>query len=108
MKQSKFETNRNIIINGKMDKNEALKYVEQIRNANPDKDIEKFVFNVDGEYVDVNYTYHTKNFERIRRITGYLVGTLDRFNDAKRAEVEDRVKHPVGSGDDEKLLEKIK
>ena len=32
-------------------------------------------------------------FERIRRITGYLVGTLDRFNDAKRAEVEDRVKH---------------
>lgn len=32
-------------------------------------------------------------FERIRRITGYLVGTLDRFNDAKRAEVLDRVKH---------------
>lgn len=32
-------------------------------------------------------------FERIRRITGYLVGTVERFNDAKRAEVEDRVKH---------------
>ena len=32
-------------------------------------------------------------FERIRRITGYLVGTLDRFNDAKRDEVENRVKH---------------
>ena len=32
-------------------------------------------------------------FERIRRVTGYLVGTLDRFNDAKRAEVRDRVKH---------------
>lgn len=32
-------------------------------------------------------------FERIRRITGYLVGTLDRFNDAKRAEESDRVKH---------------
>lgn len=32
-------------------------------------------------------------FERIRRITGYLVGTLDRFNDAKRAEVKHRVKH---------------
>ena len=32
-------------------------------------------------------------FERIRRITGYLVGTLDRFNDGKRAEVNDRVKH---------------
>ena len=34
-------------------------------------------------------------FERIRRITGYLVGTLDRFNNAKRAEVADRVKHSL-------------
>lgn len=34
-----------------------------------------------------------KPFDRIRRITGYLVGTLDRFNDAKRAEEADRVKH---------------
>ena len=34
-------------------------------------------------------------FERIRRITGYLVGTLDRFNDAKRAEERDRVKHSI-------------
>ena len=32
-------------------------------------------------------------FERIRRITGYLVGTLDRWNDAKRAEEKDRVVH---------------
>lgn len=32
-------------------------------------------------------------FERIRRITGYLVGTVERFNNAKRAEVRDRVKH---------------
>lgn len=32
-------------------------------------------------------------FERIRRLTGYLNGSLDRFNDAKRAEVRDRVKH---------------
>jgi ribonucleoside-triphosphate reductase len=34
-------------------------------------------------------------FERIRRITGYLVGTLDRFNNAKRAEERDRVKHSL-------------
>lgn len=34
-------------------------------------------------------------FERIRRITGYLVGTLDRFNDAKKAEERDRVKHSI-------------
>ncbi len=36
-------------------------------------------------------------FERIRRITGYLVGTLDSFNDAKRAEVDDRVTHSTMS-----------
>lgn len=37
----------------------------------------------------------TQPFERIRRITGYLVGTLDKWNDAKRAEERDRVKHQV-------------
>ena len=33
------------------------------------------------------------SFDRIRRITGYLVGTVDRFNNAKRQEERDRVKH---------------
>lgn len=37
-------------------------------------------------------------FERIRRITGYLVGTIDRFNDAKRVEEGDRVKHSLSKG----------
>lgn len=39
-------------------------------------------------------------FERIRRITGYLVGTLDRFNDGKRAEEHDRVKHSASVQDE--------
>lgn len=34
-----------------------------------------------------------REFERIRRITGYLVGTMDRWNNAKQAEEKDRVKH---------------
>ncbi len=34
-------------------------------------------------------------FDRIRRITGYLVGTTERFNNAKRAEEKDRVKHGI-------------
>ncbi len=41
----------------------------------------------------------TVRFERIRRITGYLVGTIDRFNNGKRAEERDRVKHDVTSED---------
>ena len=50
---------------------------------------------VDGDFVDLDYRYADQPFERIRRITGYLVGTLDRFNDAKRAEEHDRVKHEL-------------
>lgn len=42
-----------------------------------------------------------RRFERIRRITGYLVGTLDRFNNAKRAEEHDRIKHGTGGKTDE-------
>jgi ribonucleoside-triphosphate reductase len=38
-------------------------------------------------------------FQRIRRITGYLVGTLDKWNDAKKAEEKDRVKHEVKKND---------
>ena len=48
---------------------------------------------VDGEYVELAYHYHNQPFHRIRRITGYLVGTLDRWGNAKRAEERDRIKH---------------
>ena len=43
--------------------------------------------------VDLNWTAHGEKFERIRRVTGYLVGTLDRWNNAKQAEERERVKH---------------
>ena len=49
------------------------------------------------EVADCDIMYILRRpFERIRRITGYLVGTTDRFNDAKQAEEHDRVKHGVG------------
>ena len=47
----------------------------------------------DGEFADVKTNLGPRPFERIRRITGYLVGTLERFNDGKAAEERDRVKH---------------
>ena len=43
--------------------------------------------------VSIDYVLQPQKFERIRRITGYLVGTIDRWNNAKRAEEHDRVKH---------------
>lgn len=81
------------VTGGVLSQKEIDAYIMQIKEANPDKEFKTFDFTVDGEYVDVNYTYDSVPFERIRRITGYLVGTVDRFNNAKRAEVESRVKH---------------
>ena len=50
---------------------------------------------LDGYVARANSKYHLtpRTFSRIRRITGYLVGDMDRWNDAKTAEEKDRVKH---------------
>ena len=50
---------------------------------------------IDKEHVELTYHVEGEPFERVRRITGYLVGTLDRWNNAKQAEERDRVKHDV-------------
>lgn len=53
-------------------------------------------------YFDEHAEYFDEGkFERLRRITGYLVGTLDRWNDAKKAEEKARVKHSVNSAIDD-------
>ena len=46
----------------------------------------------------MNYEFEHVPFERIRRITGYLVGTMEQWNNAKSAEEHDRVKHEVNIG----------
>ncbi len=75
---------------------EIDEYVKYINNKNPDKEIAELNLKANGDYVDLSYTFKSDvPFERIRRITGYLVGTLDRFNDGKKAEERDRVKHDV-------------
>ena len=86
----------NIAVNvrgAKLEQSEIEAYIARAEEKYPDKRIAGIDIVVDGEYVDLTYHWDTVPFERIRRITGYLVGTLDRFNDAKRAEEADRVKH---------------
>ena len=61
-----------------------------------DEEITLLKIKVDGDHVDLETHKKTAGFQRIRRITGYLVGTLDRFNDGKLAEVKDRVSHNYG------------
>ena len=78
---------------GVMAQEEINSYVKYVENKFPNKVLASLDLNIDGEYVDMHYTFESVPFERIRRITGYLVGTVDRFNNGKRAEEHDRVKH---------------
>ena len=81
--------------NGTLDQKEIDSYVQYAIEANPGKLVTELDINLDGDYVDLTYHFGESPFDRIRRITGYLVGTLDRFNNAKKAEVQDRVKHSI-------------
>ena len=60
------------------------------------EELESMDIRVDEDSVDITYHLTYQPFERVRRITGYLVGTMDRWNNAKQAEERDRVKHDVG------------
>ena len=49
----------------------------------------------DGDFVNLRYTFEPVKFDRIRRITGYIVPNVSFWNDAKKAELADRVTHSV-------------
>ncbi len=83
------------VIGGELSAPEIDAYIDYARKAHPDKHISGIDIKLDGDFVDLTYHWETVPFERIRRITGYLVGTLERFNDGKRAEEADRVKHGI-------------
>ena len=77
-----------------MDEKEAEVYVDQAiqKYGNRLKEVTVQPDPDDNDYVAMNYKL-IQPFERIRRITGYLVGTLDRWGNSKRSEERDRVKH---------------
>ena len=71
-------------------------YIDYARKKYPTEIIDEIIISFDDEgYANLEIHKHSIPFNRIRRITGYLVGSLERFNDGKRAEEHDRVKHGV-------------
>lgn len=74
---------------------EIRAYIERGSLKHVNSAVTGLVLLVDGENVDIRYDLAPVPFDRIRRITGYLVGTMDRWNDAKTSEESDRVKHGV-------------
>ena len=82
------------VVGGQLPQEELNNYLLRARERYG-REPQRITVKVDGDFVDLDYEFTPQPFERIRRITGYLVGTLDRFNDGKRAEEHDRVKHAV-------------
>lgn len=92
-------SDRVVVIGGEISPHEKLRYMAMMQEKHPDWEIKKMTISiVDDDYVDIECEYTSKPFSRIRRITGYLVGDQNRFNNAKTAEVRDRVKHEIPSG----------
>ena len=85
------------VVTGNVSLEEGKAYVDYLEKKYNRK-LKKLAVNIDGDYADLNYEFEKVPFERIRRITRYLVGTMDHWNDAKAAEEADRVKHDVSGG----------
>lgn len=75
---------------------EEQAYVDYLEKKYQRK-LKRLDIKIDSDFADLNYEFEHVPFERIRRITGYLVGTMDNWNDAKTAEERDRVKHDTSS-----------
>ena len=83
------------------DREEAQRYIDYTRD-HTNEPLRKLTITAepDGK-LQVDYELRGPKFERIRRITGYLTGTLDSWNNSKRAEERDRVKHGLDGVDKE-------
>lgn len=84
-----------IVNNGTITEKEALAYVQRGRELYGDSlyEIHAEIDKDDPDFINLEYSWENKPFHRLRRITGYLVGNLGRWNNAKRAEERDRMKH---------------
>ncbi len=83
------------VIGEQISQQEIDAYIEYGKRKYSSRLIREMTVKTDGDFVDLKFEFANVPFDRIRRITGYLVGTLDRFNNGKRAEEHDRIKHSV-------------
>ena len=81
------------VTGGTISQQEKEAYIARANSKYAIGTVQALDIHVDGDYVDLHYQLAPRPFSRIRRITGYLVGTMDRWNNAKQAEEKDRVKH---------------
>ena len=91
----------NVTISGinDMSEQEVVAYIDMLQDENQDELSQLTISPAENGEVNLDYVLQPARFERIRRITGYLVGTIDRWNNAKRAEEHDRVTHGLNKAD---------
>lgn len=70
-------------------------YKKYVQEKYPDEIIDEIILEFDGDDVKIETHKHSIPFNRIRRITGYLVSSMKKWNNAKLAEEKDRVKHGI-------------
>ena len=93
--ETRIPVNDDIVVEvtgGEIDPAERDAYLAYARRREGNS-LKRLVIHVEGDEVNLEYHCRQDGFQRIRRITGYLVGDISRFNNAKRAEEHDRVKH---------------
>ena len=96
MIMNKFDLDKTVVYYAGLSESEAKGYALELQEKYFMKELATIEIKVaedDNSYVDCKVSFKSKPFERIRRITGYLVGTVDRWNDAKTSELNDRVIH---------------
>lgn len=79
------------VVGGELQDYEIQAYIDLIERKH-NYPIKHLKLILDGEFVDMHYELESKPFERIRRITGYLTN-VNSCNNAKKAEIKDRLKH---------------
>lgn len=81
------------VTGGDISQAELNAYIARAGEKYPVGTVQSLDIHLDGDFVDLKYHLTPRPFSRIRRITGYLVGDMSHWNDAKAAEEADRVKH---------------
>ena len=75
-----------------IDEKEKEGYINYVKGKNPKKIIKYIKVTLDGDFANLEYEVEEEPFDRIRRITGYL-SEVRQFNNGKKGELRDRVKH---------------
>ena len=83
------------VTGGEISEQEIQAYIDHVQAKYPQRKLTSLSIQLDGDFVNLNYSFEEVPFEHIRRITGYLVGDMSHWNNAKSAEERDRVKHSL-------------